>query len=475
MAICLSHALHLMFGFLVAYAGAASVTARASWPNGPFTTNGRWVVDASGLAVTYAGVNWPGHVDAMIPEGLQYRSISDIISMAKSVGINSIRLTYATEMIDQIESNGGVDVTVQAALVAALGQDNGTAIFEKVLSHNPSFSSNTTRLEVFDAVAGAAQENEVYVHLDNHLSKSGWCCNPLDGNTWWGDEYFSVANWTRGLTYMADHAKTWPNFMSMSLRNELRQPFLNATLYEQSYNWQDWYKYVKQGVEAISSVNANVLIFLSGLESDTTLEPVTNGTALAPGSEAFNIYDFPTNKIVLELHNYANILGGTSSKNCTALEQDLLQAGFNALQNDSSNPFPVFMTEFGFEQDDTTWQGTFASCIETFLADQQAGWMIWSLAGSYYVREGTQDADDSWGLLSHDWSSWRSPGHINGSFSNLMAATLASNGIEKGIGNGSDSSSNDGSKNLGVSNVQSILNFRNALGVSIASGLSILL
>lgn len=95
-----------------------------------------------------AGVNWPGHVDAMIPEGLQYRSISDIISMAKSVGINSIRLTYATEMIDQIESNGGVDVTVQAALVAALGQDNGTAIFEKVLSHNPSFSSNTTRLEV---------------------------------------------------------------------------------------------------------------------------------------------------------------------------------------------------------------------------------------------------------------------------------------------------------------------------------------
>lgn len=53
MAIGLSRTLHLILGFLVAYAGAASVTARASWPNGPFTTNGRWVVDASGLAVTY--------------------------------------------------------------------------------------------------------------------------------------------------------------------------------------------------------------------------------------------------------------------------------------------------------------------------------------------------------------------------------------------------------------------------------------
>lgn len=111
-----------------------------------------WYVSSAtrkdGILTYLAGVNWPGHVDAMIPEGLQYRSISDIISMAKGVGINSIRLTYATEMIDQIESNGGVDVSVQAALVAALGQDNGTAVFEKVLSHNPSFSSNTTRLEV---------------------------------------------------------------------------------------------------------------------------------------------------------------------------------------------------------------------------------------------------------------------------------------------------------------------------------------
>lgn len=84
----------------------------------------------------------------MIPEGLQYRSISDIMAMLKGLGINSIRLTYAIEMIDQIEDNAGQDVPIQAAFVDALGQGNGTAIFEKVLSLNPSFSNDTTRLEV---------------------------------------------------------------------------------------------------------------------------------------------------------------------------------------------------------------------------------------------------------------------------------------------------------------------------------------
>lgn len=447
-----SHILYGIVGFWTVSCSATSVTPREdAWPNGPFTTNEQYIVDASGDSFTYAGVNWPGHLDVMIPEGLQYRSISDIMAMLKGLGINSIRLTYAIEMIDQIEDNAGQDVPIQAAFVDALGQGNGTAIFEKVLSLNPSFSNDTTRLEVFDAIAAEAQQNEIFIHLDNHLSKAGWCCTPLDHNGWWGDSDFPVANWTRGLSYMADHARAWPNFISMSLRNELREPFGNATLYATSYNWQDWYKYVKEGVEAISSANADVLIFLSGLESDTTLEPVTNETALRPGSGRFELDESTVNKIVLELHNYDNINKGPGLNNCTALEEELLSDGFQALQSDAPNKFPVVMTEFGFVQDDTTWQGTFASCIEEFLADQQAGWMIWSLGGSYYIREGVQDYDESWGLLSHDWSSWRSPGHINGSFATLVDATLASVGIQRGLSNdnGSNSSGNGTSENAG--------------------------
>jgi hypothetical protein len=37
------------------------------------------------------------------------------------------------------------------------------------------------------------------------MSKGAWCCGSGDGNTWFGDTYFNVNNWKRGLQYMADH------------------------------------------------------------------------------------------------------------------------------------------------------------------------------------------------------------------------------------------------------------------------------
>lgn len=118
------------------------------WPNGPFTTSGSWILDANNNNVTYAGVNWPGAAETMVPEGLQYQSIEYIVAKIKSLGMNSIRLTYATELIDQIYENNMTDVPISTAFTSALGEANGTRVFESVVTNNPSFGSNTTRLQV---------------------------------------------------------------------------------------------------------------------------------------------------------------------------------------------------------------------------------------------------------------------------------------------------------------------------------------
>lgn len=97
--------------------------------------------------MTYAGVNWPGAADVMIPEGLQYASIESIVSGIKSLGMNVIRLTFAIEMIDDIEDGGG-DVTLSAAFTKALGSTKGPVVYNKVLQKNPQFSANTTRVQV---------------------------------------------------------------------------------------------------------------------------------------------------------------------------------------------------------------------------------------------------------------------------------------------------------------------------------------
>jgi len=117
------------------------------WPDGPLVGSGRWIHNALGANVTYAGVNWPGAGEAMIPEGLQYASIATIVSGVKSLGMNAIRLTFAIEMIDDILDNGG-DVKLSAAFNKALGATNGSAIYQKILKNNPSFTASTTRLQV---------------------------------------------------------------------------------------------------------------------------------------------------------------------------------------------------------------------------------------------------------------------------------------------------------------------------------------
>jgi hypothetical protein len=396
----------------------------AAWPNGPFVTSGRDIKNALGETIVYAGTNWPGHGEVMIPEGLQYQSVQTIVSKIKSLGMNSIRLTYAIQMIDQIYANGGRDTSVQAAFVNALGQTNGARVLSQFLTSNPSFTANTTRLQVFDAVVEECAKQQIYINLDNHMSRAAWCCGGTDGNTWFKDTDFNVDNWLRGLRYMADHGKSWPNLMSMSLRNELRNPTNNPQLSQSSYNWRDWYVYIRQGAEAVHSANPDTLIVLSGLDYDTTMRPVVQGTALTPGTGTFRRSDFAgyENKLVIELHNYNN-----QATNCDSLQSDMYQKGYQALHPEDKgavNVFPVLMTEFGFYQNTTEWQRVYATCIADLLSTEKSGWFIWVLAGSYYIRSGTQDFEETWGLVNHDWTNWRAPSYIDGGLKPLIRNTV---------------------------------------------------
>jgi hypothetical protein len=285
--------------------------------------------------------------------------------------------------------------------------------------------SGNQPIQAFDAVVKECANQEIYVHLDNHVSKAMWCCDMWDGNSWFGDRYFSVANWTRGLAFMAEYGRErWPNLMSMALRNELRPPLDDYSLFWHEYNWQTWYKYTKLGAQAIHGGNPDLLIFIPGVDGDATLKPVVMGQTLTPGNEVFDLRDFDgfADKLVLEIHNYANLLHSTAEDNCRALEDSLNRKGLTSSSSAFHN-YPIILSEFGFDQ--LNWNGTFASCIEGLIPSRGVGWMIWSLAGSYYIREGDQDHDDTWGLLNHDWSDWRSPDHVYLGLKPAIDATLS--------------------------------------------------
>ena len=122
----------------------------------PLSRNDRWIVDANNNKVPFVGINWPGAADTMLPEGLQYQSIANIVQKISQTGFNAVRLTFAIEMVDDILDNGG-DVSLSGTLTTALGQENGTAILGKILRNNPQFTAQTTRLQVRSANYSCAE------------------------------------------------------------------------------------------------------------------------------------------------------------------------------------------------------------------------------------------------------------------------------------------------------------------------------
>lgn len=202
----------MLFAHLLLLVAAASalpsspkVVNRASTL--PFVTEGRDIIDGNGDIFYYKSTNWPGHQEIMIPEGLQHASIASIVSWIPKFGLNSVRLTFAIEMIDDIYSNSP-NQTLEKSVINALGSENGTIVLAQILEQNPEFTNETTRLEVWDAVAEELAKQDVIVHLDNHVSKAFWCCGENDGNGWFGEKYFDVEKWIRGWSYIAGHVST---------------------------------------------------------------------------------------------------------------------------------------------------------------------------------------------------------------------------------------------------------------------------
>ncbi|KAL8839757.1 MAG: hypothetical protein Q9170_001628 [Blastenia crenularia] len=386
------------------------------WFPGPFSTDGRWMTNAKGNRLTYAGVNWPGAADSMVPEGLQYASIPDIVTKIKNIGMNVIRLTWAVEMVDDILDNGE-DVEIKTSFTNVLGVKNGTKVYNAVMKNNPSFAPNITRLQVFDAIAAECAKQQIYVHLDNHVSKASWCCNGDDGNAWFGDTYFDVTKWKRALGFMAKHGKSWTSLMSMSLRNELRQVSDWKKLI--IANWSDWYDNMTAGADAIHEANPDLLIFFSGMHYDSQLKPLFTSSPLSL-DKVFNPSELKyANKIVLEVHDYD---AGTT--NCTEKKQNLIGDSFGALAPDAKNLLPLVMSEWGFSQSSDQYTEPYASCLREFLPEQNVGWMTWALSGSYYIRNGVVDYDETWGLLDHEWKNWRCEDCIKKGLVPMIEATL---------------------------------------------------
>ncbi|WZZ74025.1 hypothetical protein YC2023_085395 [Brassica napus] len=349
----------------------------------PLSTDSRWIVDDGnkGRRVKLTCVNWASHLETAVAEGLSKQPLDSIGAKIVSMGFNCVRLTWPLYLATD-ESFSGI-MTVRQSL-RKLGLLEAISGFQ---ANNP-YILDLPLIKAFQEVVSSLGKNRLLVILDNHISQPGWCCNDNDGNGFFGDRYLNPQLWIRGLKNMATMFANVSNVVGMSLRNELRGP---------KQNIKDWYKYMREGAEAVHSVNPNILVIVSGLNYETDLSFLRD----KPFEITFR------RKLVFEIHWYGfwsswegdnlNKICGRETENIMKMSGFLLEKGF-----------PLFVSEFGIDQrGNNVNDNRFLSCFMALAADLDLDWALWTLAGSYYIREKTIGYDETYGVLDWSWSSIR--------------------------------------------------------------------
>ncbi|XP_047971004.1 glycosyl hydrolase 5 family protein-like [Salvia hispanica] len=357
----------------------------------PLSTYSRWIVDSViGQRVKLACVNWPSHLEPMIAEGLDKKPMDDIIQKIIENGFNCVRFTWPTYMFTRPDYRN-------LRVSESLDKYNLTAAKAGIAKNNP-WILRMTVVELHKAVVGELGKKKVMVVLDNHVSLPTWCCAGNDGNGFFGDAYFDPKEWLQGLAAVATAYKGFPQVVGMSLRNELRGGRQNEP---------DWYKYMQEGANTIHAQNPDLLVIVSGLYTDTNLGYLR--------SKAFQV-NF-ANKLVFEAHWYTF---GIPDKAWTDQTNNLCATVTKRAQDNylfltsAKDSFPVFISEFGInEKSPSVADSRYITCFLAAVADFDLDWALWSLQGSYILREGKVNLDESYGILDINWDRLRNPGFVS--------------------------------------------------------------
>lgn len=372
---------------------------------GELHTSSRWILDSNNQRVKLRCVNWAGHMEAYVPEGLNKQSIDTIASWIADNGFNCVRLTYSIDMA--LDPDRSVSDSFAAAGTKWGGESNMTDAFNDAVTNNP-FLSNASAIDVYANVIDTLNSKGVMTLLDNHVSRASWCCNLTDGNGWWdtasgyndlNSRFFNTTEWLAGLEAMATFALDHPGVVAMSIRNELRPtPIL------QDVGHDDWYNYVNQGALAVHKANPKVLIVIGGSQSATDMSFIRNKT--------LDISQW-AGKHVWEFHSYSFTVTFLGNGDCTVANAEYgALDGFVLTQNQSYTA-PLILSEFGVGMTGGPNSGlsdkdnSYLQCLVKYMESNDAEWAVWAVQGSYYVRDGAFDYDEGYGLLDHDWSDWR--------------------------------------------------------------------
>jgi aryl-phospho-beta-D-glucosidase BglC (GH1 family) len=245
---------------------AAVTTSRDSVQRGEsawLSTHGARLIDGQGRGIRLLGLNWAGaETEAMVPGGLDRRTIAEIAVTLRKLGCNVVRIPFSVEM-----------------MLAGPG-----AIQASRVSREPTLAALAPRAALHALVDGLARHGLMTI-LDNHRSDAGW--GPQNSGYWYTAQY-PTSVWRQVWLELAHEYRHTPTVIGFDLRNEPGSPPVDADVAMDSGalwgygRWseaggasRDWAAEAEFTGNLIHRVNPNVLIIVEGVRYDPA-GPIVN-------------------------------------------------------------------------------------------------------------------------------------------------------------------------------------------------------
>ncbi|MDC0709356.1 cellulase family glycosylhydrolase [Stigmatella sp. ncwal1] len=382
---------------------STGLTAAQCSPRVPLSTRGRYIVDRCGERFKLKSVNWFGASDQLeVVGGLDKQKLSDLVTGMKALGFNSVRLPFSNNMLHPDDNKPAAQRCQEKYGVTCIDP-----------TKNPELL-NKTALEVYDAVVAELTRQGLVVILNNHTTKSMWCCG-WDGNGFW-DSSQALQRWQDDWVMLAGRYQGNKWVAGADLRNEVRPDGLDSPNWGMR-NQHDWHMAAQTMGNLLLRMNPDLLIVVEAVNwwglldgARPQLKPVRQRpVALLRGD-----------KLVYAVHNYGytgpNQSGGSlgsgpkySDMDKATLYSTLDQEWGFVLAANQAYTAPVWMSEFGVGYNEQAANSrAWFSNLADYLIDKDVDWAYWAMNAAK-LQNSVQGEDETYGLWIYpDWSGVRS-------------------------------------------------------------------
>ncbi|CAK4029967.1 glycoside hydrolase family 5 [Lecanosticta acicola] len=360
----------------------------------PLRTAGRHIVDANGMRVKLASVNWYGASDIyFVPGGLDYRHRDEIAATIRRMGFNSVRFPYSDQMVIDNPVVAPEDISANLDLLDGYNLSHGD---------NPRRSDELQgprAIDVFNACVKAMTDAGLAVIINDHITNAHWCDGKnLCDSSWKNDHLGPICKIKQTTQTWIDHWKTImepfienPLVIGADLRNEPRG--LWGTMH-----WNSWAAAAEKASEALLKLQPNWLMFVEGISSANDC----SGARTRPVK--LSIPD----RVVYSSHVYMwsgwSTLVPYGKRPYPSFARDMERNWGYLLRE---NIAPVWVGEFGAphignDQDHHYWKN-----LMKILEETDADYGYWALN----PRKPENYDNETYGLLADDWETviddWR--------------------------------------------------------------------